>query len=137
MRVPASDRGDTTEPGARHAARLIAAGAISGAVAVMAGAFGAHALEHQLPADRFDAWDTAARYQLVHAAAIVALGAWRTRTPRAVHAAAWAFLAGSVLFPGSLYALALGAGPIAGMITPIGGLAFIAGWMLTARAALR
>jgi uncharacterized membrane protein YgdD (TMEM256/DUF423 family) len=109
------------------------AGAISGAVAVAAGAFGAHALKHQLSAARFELWETAVRYQLVHALALLGVSWWLERGPRpALAAGGWAFLAGAALFSGSLYALALGAPRTVGLATPFGGLALIAGWVALA-----
>lgn len=96
--------------------------AINGALAVMAGAFAAHGLKARLSADMLSVFETGARYHMYHALAI-GLGAL-VPAPKA----AWAFLAGIVLFCGSLYLLALTAIPILGVVTPLGGLCFIAGW---------
>ncbi|HZX89663.1 MAG TPA: DUF423 domain-containing protein [Rudaea sp.] len=98
-----------------------------GAVAVILGAFGAHALRGQLDAASLQVWHTAVEYQFWHALALLGLAAapvsrWRT-------AGSIAFGMGIVLFCGSLYALALGAPRWTGAITPVGGLAFIAGWI--------
>jgi uncharacterized membrane protein YgdD (TMEM256/DUF423 family) len=104
-----------------------------GAAAVMLGAFGAHALHSQLDAASLQIWHTAVEYQFWHALALLAVASvapardlswWR--------ASGIAFVAGSVLFAGSLYALALGAPSWIGAITPFGGLALIAGWILLA-----
>ncbi len=113
---------------------LIAAGSL-GFTGVMLGAFGAHALHPVLTARATVAiWQTAVSYQLVHSVALLALAGWRSdggeRAPRLVAAAAWCWVAGVVLFSGSLYGLALGAPPATGLITPIGGLLFLAGWLL-------
>ncbi len=117
---------------------LVVVGALSGFVSVAAGAFGAHALKERLPADLLAVFDTGARYQLVHALAIVA-AAWAvSRWPgSAAGLAGWLFVVGTVLFSGSLYALALTGVRALGAITPIGGVAFLAGWLALAWAALR
>jgi len=113
-------------------------GSVSAFVSVAAGAFGAHALKASLDAAALAVWETAARYQMVHALALVAvaLGARTIRT-RALDVAGALFLVGTLLFSGSLYALALSGVRGLGMITPIGGLAFLAGWASLGWAALR
>ncbi len=116
---------------------FLAAGAISGGLAVAAGAFGAHALRARLPADLLSAWQTGAQYQLAHALALLAVGSLAARLPGAAAAwAGWLFLAGSVLFSGSLYALALTGLRALGAVTPLGGIAFLGGWAALAWAAL-
>jgi len=113
-------------------------GAASGFVAVAAGAFGAHALKARLSADMLAVFEVGARYQLIHALALLA-AAWvagRWPGPAAL-AAGWMFVAGSVLFSGSLYLLALSGARWLGAITPIGGVAFLAGWACLAWAAWR
>jgi len=112
----------------------IVVGSLSGALAVVLGAFGAHALKERLSPADLDVWHTAVLYQALHALALLAAGALGARTGRGA-AAGWAFLAGSVLFSGSLYGLALGGPNILGPITPLGGLAFVLGWLLLAWAA--
>jgi uncharacterized membrane protein YgdD (TMEM256/DUF423 family) len=118
--------------------RWVVLGALSAAVAVAAGAFGAHALKARLSPEALAVWETAARYQTVHALALLAVaqaaGAWRSRL---VEAAGWAFVVGTVLFSGSLYALALSGVRGLGAVTPLGGAAFLAGWGCLAAAALR
>ncbi|HXG44458.1 MAG TPA: DUF423 domain-containing protein [Gemmatimonadales bacterium] len=118
-------------------ARLFALlGACSAFVAVLAGAFGAHALRARLVPERLAAFETGARYQMYHALALLAAAWLVART--AGQAAAWAgglFLAGTVLFSGSLYLLALSGARGFGAVTPFGGLAFLAGWLCLARAA--
>ena len=100
---------------------------LAGASAVLLGAFGAHALRGMLDAQSRELWHTAVNYHVWHALALaVAAGFGRGRSGR-VAIAAFAF--GIVLFSGSLYALALGAPRWCGVITPFGGLAFVAGWL--------
>ena len=114
-------------------------GSIVMALAVISGAFGAHALKARLPAEMLAIWETAARYHVYHGLAFFALVLVRleSRAPRegALNAAGWLFLAGLVLFCGSLYALALTEKRWLGAITPLGGLAWIAGWLCLAGAA--
>jgi uncharacterized membrane protein YgdD (TMEM256/DUF423 family) len=108
-------------------------GAISAFLGVLAGAFGAHAMRAHLTAERLQVFETGVRYQLFHALAMVLVGIALERTPRnALRAAGWLFVAGSVLFCGSLYALALTGQRALGAITPLGGLCFLAGWTATA-----
>lgn len=105
---------------------------VAGVSAVALGAFGAHALRGRIDADALAVWRTAVDYQMWHALALLALAALSTdsRTCRSTAAAAAAFTAGIVIFSGSLYALALGAPRWLGAITPLGGLAFLLGWLL-------
>ena len=112
------------------------AGAVSGFIAVAAGAFGAHALRARLGPEMLQAFETGARYQMYHALALLA-AAFMARDGKRP-AAAWAarlFLLGTVLFSGSLYALALSGVSHLGLITPVGGAAFLAGWLCLAAAA--
>ncbi|PYO98745.1 MAG: DUF423 domain-containing protein [Gemmatimonadetes bacterium] len=106
-----------------------ALGAVSAFVAVAAGAFGAHALRALLPPDQLAAFETGARYQMYHALALL-LVAWAvTRWPvPAVRLAGWLFVAGTIVFSGSLYALGLTGVRALGAVTPVGGLCFLAGW---------
>lgn len=113
-------------------------GAASGFVAVAAGAFGAHALRARLPADLLGVFETAARYQMYHALALMAAAWAAARWPGALPQwAGWLFVAGTVLFSGSLYALALSGIRWLGAITPLGGAAFLAGWLCLALAVRR
>jgi len=116
----------------------LVAGAVSGGLAVAAGAFGAHALAGALPADRLATFETGARYQMFHALVLVAL-AFRSPSfaTRHVTAVAALFAAGTVLFSGSLYAFALTGVRAWGAVTPVGGVCWLAGWGLLAVAALR
>jgi uncharacterized membrane protein YgdD (TMEM256/DUF423 family) len=117
---------------------FFAAGAVSAAVAVAAGAFGAHALRARLPPDLLEVFKTGAQYQMYHALGLLAAGWAFGRSPGGAAASAgWPFLAGTVLFSGSLYALTLSGVRALGAITPFGGVAFIAGWIALAAAALR
>jgi uncharacterized membrane protein YgdD (TMEM256/DUF423 family) len=113
-------------------------GAVSGFVAVAAGAFGAHALRARLSPELLAVFETGARYQMYHALALLAvawmLGRWPGPWPAR---AGWLFLAGTVLFSGSLYLLALTGIRWLGAITPLGGLAFLAGWICLALGATR
>jgi uncharacterized membrane protein YgdD (TMEM256/DUF423 family) len=100
---------------------------VIGASAVLLGAFGAHALRGVLDARGAELWRTAVNYHAWHALALaVAAGLGCGRSGRVAMAA---FAVGIVLFSGSLYALALGAPRWVGIITPFGGLAFVAGWL--------
>jgi len=106
-----------------------------GFAGVAAGAFGAHALRTRLPAELLAVWETAARYQLVHALALLAVALLIARAPSGAAAAAgWLFAAGVLLFSGSLYALALTGVRVLGAITPLGGVCFLAGWAALALA---
>lgn len=112
-------------------------GAINAFIAVAAGAFGAHGLRARVTPRLLEVWETAARYQMYHALALFVV-AWlvSTRGPVA-SSAGWAMLVGIVLFSGSLYAMTLTGVTKLGAITPLGGLGFLVGWALIARAALR
>lgn len=113
-------------------------GAIAGALGVALGAFGAHGLKARVGPDLLDVWDTAARYHLIHAVALLAAAWAGERWPgAAAGVAAWLFLAGIVLFSGSLYALVLSGVRTFGAITPVGGVCLIAGWLSLALAAWR
>ncbi len=116
---------------------FLALGAISAAISVAAGAFGAHALRARLSPDLLAIFETGARYEMYHALGIVAAGWALVRCPGAAAAwAGWLFVAGTLLFSGSLYALALTGVRALGAVTPLGGVAFIAGWIALAVAAL-
>lgn len=117
---------------------LLVLGALNGALVVGAGAFGAHALKAQLSPEQAAWFQTAVQYHMVHALGLLALGAVALSRPGALLAWAGALmLAGIVLFCGSLYALALGAGRGWGALAPFGGTAFIVAWVLFALAAVR
>jgi uncharacterized membrane protein YgdD (TMEM256/DUF423 family) len=115
---------------------FFALGAISGFIAVALGAFAAHGLKSRLDAAMLATFETGVRYHMYHALALLAVAWAGTRWPGAtVNAAGWLFIAGTVLFSGSLYALSLTGMRSLGAITPFGGLAFLAGWLCLAWAA--
>jgi uncharacterized membrane protein YgdD (TMEM256/DUF423 family) len=108
-------------------------GAISGFVAVAAGAFGAHALKERLSAEYLAVFETAARYQMYHALALLVVALLLPLRPLGtLQWAGWLFVVGTILFSGSLYALALTGTRWLGAITPLGGIAFLAGWICLA-----
>lgn len=113
-------------------------GAIFAGIAVAAGAFGAHALESRLDERMLEVWETAARYQMYHGLGLF-VAAWlasQTQTT-AASVAGWSFTAGIFLFSGSLYVLALSGIRWLGAITPLGGVAFLVGWIACVIAATR
>jgi uncharacterized membrane protein YgdD (TMEM256/DUF423 family) len=119
-----------------NSSRALGAAGVLLALATLCGAFGAHALRAQLASERLQLWDTAVRYHFFHALGLLGVGlALRTLDDGALRLAAVLLLAGVVLFSGSLYALALGAPRALGLLTPVGGLAWITAWLLFAWAA--
>jgi uncharacterized membrane protein YgdD (TMEM256/DUF423 family) len=111
-------------------------GALSAGLSVAAGAFGAHALRERVEPRLLDVFETAARYQMYHALALLAVGWLASRvTSGWLTASGWLFVAGTVLFSGSLYAMTFTGLRALGAITPIGGVCFIAGWLALAIAA--
>jgi uncharacterized membrane protein YgdD (TMEM256/DUF423 family) len=118
--------------GSRGAALFGILGAAAGFLGVAAGAFGAHALRGSLPVERIQLFETAARYQLIHALALVAVSialTSRGAPSRALTVAGWLFVLGQVLFCGSLYALGGTGARWWGAVTPLGGAGFLAGWI--------
>jgi uncharacterized membrane protein YgdD (TMEM256/DUF423 family) len=111
--------------------RLFAAlGGISAFLAVAAGAFGAHALRARLAPELLAAFETGVRYQMYHALGLLAVAWAATRWPLPlVRAAGWLFVAGTLGFSGSLYLLAFTGVRGWGAVAPLGGLAFLAGWL--------
>ncbi len=116
---------------------FISVGAVWGALAICAGAFGAHALRSRLDEHLLSVFETAARYHMFAALALVAIGltANALGASRALGVAGWLLFGGSVVFSGSLYLHALTGVRVLGAITPLGGLAVIAGWLTWAWAA--
>ena len=129
-------------------------GALSAAISVAAGAFGAHALRERVEPRLLEVFETAARYQMYHALALIAVALVLTRSggvgssvtaavlgpplgKSLLVASGWCFLAGTALFSGSLYAMTFTGVRALGAITPLGGVAFIAGWVCLAVAAMR
>jgi uncharacterized membrane protein YgdD (TMEM256/DUF423 family) len=123
---------------------IVALGAVVAGLAVAIGAFGAHGLQGRVTPDLLAVFEIGVRYQMYHALALVLLGLFAGRGPSpvplelppGVAPAAGLFLAGIVLFSGSLYVLVLTGTRWLGAVTPLGGVAFIVGWVLFARAAL-
>jgi uncharacterized membrane protein YgdD (TMEM256/DUF423 family) len=106
----------------------------SGLLAVALGAFGAHVLRPQLTGRAMDAYQTGVLYHLVHSLALLVVGILALRDPRSVRVvwAGWLFLAGIILFSGSLYLLAVTGVTRLGALTPFGGVAFLCAWGLLA-----
>jgi uncharacterized membrane protein YgdD (TMEM256/DUF423 family) len=108
-------------------------GAVAALIAVALGAFGAHSLRTKLSPEMLAIFEVGVRYQMYHALALLAVAWACTRWPgTAVNASGWLFVAGTVLFSGSLYALSLTGIRWLGAITPVGGIAFLAGWLCLA-----
>jgi uncharacterized membrane protein YgdD (TMEM256/DUF423 family) len=108
--------------------RTILVAALFGLLGVAAGAFGAHGLESRVSAEQLEWWGTGARYQQIHAVALLLVGwgagewtKWRARS-------AWCFTLGMIVFAGTLYAMTLGGPRILGAVTPIGGILLMLGW---------
>lgn len=115
-----------------------AVAAITGALAVAFGAFGAHALKTRVSEDLLVVFETGVRYQMYHALALLAVAYAVDRFPGGwAHASGWLFLVGIVVFSGSLYVMTLTGVRWLGAVTPIGGACFILGWILLAATALR
>jgi uncharacterized membrane protein YgdD (TMEM256/DUF423 family) len=111
---------------------FIVAGCVSGFLAVALGAFGAHGLADRLSERSLAIYHTAAQYQMYHALALIGLGLWGNWAQQTVNGPGWCWVVGTVIFAGSLYALALTDVKILGAITPIGGVLFLVGWILFA-----
>jgi len=115
---------------------FFALGSLSAFLGVALGAFAAHALKSRLDADLMATFEVGVRYQMYHAFALLAVAWAQSRWPGEVlTAGGWLFVAGTVLFSGSLYVLSLTGTRWLGAITPIGGLALLAGWLCLAWAA--
>ncbi|MEM9272136.1 MAG: DUF423 domain-containing protein [Cyanobacteria bacterium P01_F01_bin.143] len=109
-----------------------------GALSVASGAFATHALKNNLTVKALEIWETATKYQMYHVLALILVALLLTQTEIAnssLNIAGWAFIIGIVIFSGSLYALSLTGIKWLGAITPLGGLAFIIGWISIAIAA--
>jgi uncharacterized membrane protein YgdD (TMEM256/DUF423 family) len=114
-------------------------GGILGGLGVSLGAFGAHALKARLTPERLETFETGVRYQMYHALALVLTALVIAQSPAASlpPLAGWLFLVGTILFSGSLYLLVISRRRWLGAITPLGGIAFIAGWVCLALSALQ
>jgi len=113
-------------------------GSLSAFVGVALGAFGAHGLKTRVTPEMLTVWQTGVQYHLVHALSLVLIGILCQLMPESsslVRSAGWMILAGSLLFSGSLYLMVLSDIRALGMITPLGGIAFLIGWLLLAIAA--
>lgn len=109
---------------------LLALGGGSACCAVAMGAFAAHGLKASLSPDLLATFEVGVRYQMYHALALIAAGlVYANRPAKAIAASGWLFALGTVLFCGSLYVLAVSGIRAMGMVTPIGGIAFLAGWL--------
>ena len=111
----------------------IAIAAVSGMLAVVAGAFGAHGLKARLTPDQLESWSTAAQYHLLHSVVLLALALYATSSGKTIKVPAGLFSAGMLLFSGSIYLLLLTKMRWLGPITPIGGLLLILGWLSLVR----
>jgi uncharacterized membrane protein YgdD (TMEM256/DUF423 family) len=117
---------------------FFAIGAISAFIGVAAGAFGAHGLKNSLSGEMLAIFETGVRYQMYHAFALLAVAWAYSRFPGSlVTNAGWLFIIGTILFSGSLYLLSLTDTRWLGAITPLGGLAFLGGWLCLAWASLK
>jgi uncharacterized membrane protein YgdD (TMEM256/DUF423 family) len=112
---------------------LFGVGCVSAAIAVALGAFGAHGLRGRLVPDMLSVFEIGVRYQMYHALALLGVALAYARWPTATIAAAgWLFVAGTLVFSGSLYLLAVSGQRWLGAITPLGGAALIVGWLALA-----
>jgi len=122
----------------RHDQHFVILGSFLGALGVAAGAFGAHGLKVRVSPEMLAVFETGVRYHLIHALALLAVAWASTRwASAAIRGAGWLFVVGIVLFSGSLYVLCLTGVRALGAITPFGGAALIAGWLLLAWGAWR
>lgn len=114
---------------------ILATGAVLAGLGVAAGAFGAHVLRDRLNGVGLDTWRIAASYQMYHALAIIVTARMLTRHPvRLLRFACWLFIAGTLVFSGSLYLVSLDTVPAVGVLTPLGGLCLLAAWACLAAA---
>ena len=128
----------TNEAGGTRGAWMIVAGAWASLLAVAAGAFGRHLLESRLDEHALQIFDTGARYQMYHGLALLLVAALAPRLGGSnVTLIGRLFVAGIIIFSGSLYALALTGVKMLGAITPLGGICFWMGWILLVRAGRR
>ncbi len=112
---------------------FVVLGSVSALIAVALGAFGAHALRGRLSAEMLGVFEVGVRYHMYHALGLLAVAWAAARWPGSgVAAAGWLFLAGIVVFSGSLYLLSLTGQRWLGTVTPVGGLCFLAGWLVLA-----
>ncbi len=114
-------------------------GSLNALIGVALGAFGAHGLKSRVAPEMLSVWQTGVQYHLIHSLALLLIGILCQMMPAAplVRSAGWALQLGILLFSGSLYVLVLSGVKSLGMITPLGGVAFLVGWLLLALAAWR
>lgn len=117
---------------------FLAIASVLGGISVIFGAFASHALKDRLSDRALEIWETGTKYQMYHALALILIALLINRLPASTSlvVAGYAFIAGILLFSGSLYALSLSGIKWLGAITPLGGVAFIIGWICLAVAAL-
>lgn len=109
---------------------FLAVGSLYGLLGVALGAFGAHGLRDRLDPSQLSSWQTAVQYQLIHAIALLVVGVWLLQPgPASLRYAGALFVAGVVLFSGSIYVLILTATAWLGPVTPLGGLCLMVGWV--------
>jgi uncharacterized membrane protein YgdD (TMEM256/DUF423 family) len=112
---------------------FVVAAAILLTLATLLGALGAHALQGRLSPSQLESYEVAVRYQFFHSLGLLVVGmTLRSTSSGLLTGSAWALLGGIVLFSGSIYVLCFGAPRMLGFVTPLGGLALIAGWLLFA-----
>lgn len=118
---------------------FVLVGSVNAFLGVALGAFGAHGLKSRVDADMLVVWQTSVQYHLVHALGLLLVGILCSLLPEPslVRVAGWALLVGIVLFSGSLYAMVLSGIKPLGIITPLGGIAFLIGWLVLIVAALK
>ena len=117
--------------------RWLFVGAVNGFLAVAVGAFAAHGLETRVPPRSLEIFQTGAHYHLAHAIALTAVSLMRGPGAARANLAGWLFTIGIVLFSGSLYFLVLADSTALVLLTPLGGVSFLAGWVMLALAALK
>ena len=118
---------------------FIILGSLNALIGVALGAFGAHGLKSKVAPEMLTVWETGVQYHLIHALGLIMIGILCQLMPEAslVRTSGWFLLAGIVMFSGSLYALVLTGTKPFGIITPIGGVAFLVGWLLLVLATWR
>lgn len=119
-----------------HSRRFIVMGSVNAFLAIALGAFGAHGLKAILSAQALQTWQTAFEYHVYHALGLILVALLLEALPKA-RIAGWLMLTGIILFSGSLYLLALSGMKILGMITPLGGVCFLAAWLWLAMVSLK
>ena len=113
---------------------FVVLGSLNALLAVALGAFGAHGLKNKVSADMLTVWQTGVQYHMFHALGLILLGILIHLLPQAaqLRISGWLMLSGVVLFSGSLYVMVLSDVRALGMVTPLGGIAFLLGWLLMA-----